>query len=180
MRGNMTASAPGIAARVRLGRLLAALDGDARVARWTLAGTWGVTRLVLFAGMLISSSYCDPGFYKYAGFLAAGQWPYRNVPAEYPPLAILMLLLPALPLLPFAGIAPRPDPAFSLPITHLPHPDPVRYGAYGISFAVEMLLLDVLTLWLVRRAARRHLAGDPQGLRAGLLYIALVFLSGAL
>ncbi|HLZ24829.1 MAG TPA: glycosyltransferase family 87 protein [Ktedonobacterales bacterium] len=179
--GNVASAAPGkVTVWGWFGRLLMALDGDARAARWTLAGAWGATRLALFVGMLLSHSYCDPGFYKYAGYLAAGQWPYRNVPAEYPPLAILLLLLPALPLLPFAGIAPRPDRAFNTPIIALPHPNPVRYAAYGISFAVEMLVIDALTLWLLRRAARRHLAGDPRGVRTGLLYTVLVFLSGAL
>ena len=183
MRGGTAARIPATTAWMRLRqmrRTFAALEGDAGAARWTLAGAWGATRLALFVGMLVAHSYCDPGFYKYAGYLAAGQWPYRNIPAEYPPLAILLLLLPALPLLPFAGIAPRPDRAFSGPITTLPHPDPVRYGAYGVSFAVEMLVIDALTLWLLRRAAKRHLAGDPEGVRTGLLYIALVFLSGAL
>src|SRR5215469_18622307 len=122
--------------------------------------SWVVTRAVLFAGLLIGHSYCDPQFYNYAGKLAAGQWPYAAVPVEYPPLAMVLILLPALPLLPFAAIAPRPDPAFDH-ITHIPIPNPVRYGAYGISFAVEMLILDAVTLWLVQRAARKYVPGDP-------------------
>lgn len=180
MRGAVVAGTYGSAARMRLGRLLAFLDADGHAAGWTLALTWAATRLVLFIGMLAGHSYCDPEFYKYAGLLAAGQWPYRNVAVEYPPLAMLLLLLPALPLLAFPGIAPRPDAAFTEPLTRLPQPDPIRYGAYGISFAVEMLVIDALTLWLLRRAARRHLASDPQGVRTGLLYIVLVFVSGAL
>ena len=142
--------------------------------------SWGITRAILFAGLLIGHYYCDPQFYNYAGKLAAGQWPYTPaVPVEYPPLAMVLILLPALPLLPFAGIAPRPDPAF-INITHIPTPDPVRYGAYGISFAVEMLIFDAVTLWLVQRASRRYVPGDPAGLRSGLLYVGLIFLSGAL
>src|SRR5215469_7593728 len=86
--------------------------------------SWGITRAVLFAGLLIGHSYCDPQFYNYAGKLAAGQWPYAAVPVEYPPLAMVLILLPAVPLLPFAGIAPRPDPAF-INFTHIPTPDPV-------------------------------------------------------
>jgi hypothetical protein len=144
-----------------------------------LFASWGVTRALLFAGMVIGASYCDPQFYNYAGKLAAGQWPYTAVPVEYPPLAMLLILLPAVPLLPFAAIAPRPDPAFAH-ITHIPIPNPVRYGAYGISFAVEMLILDAVTLWLVQRAARKYVPGDPAGLRSGLLYVLLIFLNGAL
>lgn len=180
MRGAVAASTYSSVVRTRLSRLLSALDTDAHAATWTLALAWAATRLILFIGLLAGHSYCDPEFYKYAGLLAAGQWPYRNVAVEYPPLAMLLLLLPALPLLAFPGIAPRPDVAFNEPLTHLPQPNPVRYGAYGISFAVEMLVIDALTLWLVRRAARRHLASDPQGVRTGLLYIVLVFASGAL
>ena len=142
--------------------------------------SWGITRAVLFAGLLIGHSYCDPQFYNYVGKLAAGQWPYTAaVPVEYPPLAMVLILLPALPLLPFASIAPRLDPAF-INVTHIPAPDPVRYGAYGISFAVEMLIFDAVTLWLVQRAAGRYVPGDPAGLRSGLLYVGLVFLNGAL
>lgn len=180
MRGAVAVGAYGSAVRIRVNQLLSTLDADAHAAGWVLALTWGATRLILFIGLLAGHSYCDPAFYKYAGLLAAGQWPYRNVAVEYPPLAMLLLLLPALPLLAFPSIAPRPDAAFNEPLARLPQPDPVRYGAYGISFAVEMLVIDVLTLWLVRRAARRHLAGDPQGVRSGLLYIMLVFASGAL
>src|SRR5215475_7645054 len=72
------------------------------VATRLLLASWSLTRAVLFAGMLISSSYCDPQFYNYAGKLAAGHWPYTAaVPVEYPPLAMVLVLLPALLLLPF-------------------------------------------------------------------------------
>jgi hypothetical protein len=143
-------------------------EASPRAARNTLLVAWGATRLLLVAGMLLGSP------------IAAGQWPYRDFAVEYPPLAVLMIVLPALPLLPFATLAPRPDPAFVEPLRSLPHPDPVRYGAYGISFAVEMLLLDLLALWLVRRAGQRLAPGDRYGLRSGLLYVGLIFLSGAL
>jgi hypothetical protein len=93
---------------------------------------------------------------------------------------MVLILLPAIPLLPFTSVAPRPDPAFASISTHLPVPNPVRYGAYGISFAVEMLLIDAATLWLVHRAARRYVPSDSTGLRSGLLYIVLAFLSGAI
>ncbi len=156
------------------------LESSPRLANRTVVMTWGATRLLLLLGVLLGHRYCDPEFYQYAGKLAAGLWPYRDVHVEYPPVAMVLLLLPALPLLPFSGIAPRPDPAFTGAMTHLPNPDPVRYGAYGVSFAVEMLLIDVATLWLVRRMAARMLPHDRYGLRSGLLYIGLVFASGAL
>ncbi len=136
---------------------------------------WGLTRLILVLNVVIGRHFCDPQFYQYAGDFASGRLPYRNVPVEYPPLAMVILLLPALPLLPFAGIAPRPDAN-----PHPLHPDPVRYMAYGISFAVLMLAADALTLWLVRRAARRLLPGDPTGAWSGLLYVVLAFASTAI
>jgi hypothetical protein len=156
------------------------IEASPRAARLALAAAWGVTRLALFLGLVIGHHYCDPQFYDYAVRLAVGQWPYRDYPVEYPPIAILLILLPALPLLPFASVAPRSDPAFMPPIARFPHPDPGRYGAYGISFAVEMLIVDALTLWLIQREARRLVPRDTYGLRSGLLYIALVFASGAL
>ncbi len=142
-------------------------------------GVWLLTRLALLAGVIIGHRYSDPEFYRYAGNLAAGLWPYRDFAVEYPPLAIVLQLLPALPLLPFAGIAPRPDAAFSHPLTQLPAPDPIRYGAYGVSFAVEMLVIDAVTLWLVMRAARRFSRNEVIVAGAGLLYTLLAFLSGA-
>ena len=141
---------------------------------------WLLTRVALFAAVVLGHRYGDPEFYKYAGDLAAGQWPYYKVMVEYPPLAIALLLLPALPLLPFASIAPRLDPAFNPPILHLPVPDPIRYGAYGVSFAVEMLIIDALTLWLVMRATRHFTRNHLLIAGAGLLYTLLAFLNGAI
>lgn len=157
------------------------IEGQPALASRVLIAAWCLTRGLLFVGLVISHSYCDPQFYNYAGKFASGQWPYTPaVPVEYPPLAMVLILVPAIPLLPFAAVAPRPDPAFASIATHFPAPNPVRYGAYGISFAVEMLLIDAATLWLVQRAARRYVPGDSTGLRSGLLYIALAFFSGAI
>lgn len=174
-----------LGSRLNIGRLqvlLAWMEQRPRAARMTVLGSWAVSRLLLFAGLLIRHAYCDPAFYHYAGQFALGHLPYRDVQVEYPPIAMLLLLLPALPLLPFQRIAPRPIYELNVHqhLKHLPYPDPVRYGAYGISFAIEMLLVDALTLWLVHRAARRLVPGDAQGLRCALLYIVLVFLNGAL
>ncbi|MBF6590390.1 MAG: DUF2029 domain-containing protein, partial [Ktedonobacterales bacterium] len=163
-------------ALVTLGRW----DAQPQAANMLLLGSWGLTRLALVLGMVLGRHFADPWFYHYAGQFTVGQWPYRDIPVEYPPLAMVLLLLPALPLLPFSSVAPRPDAAFTLPLTHLPHPDAMRYSAYGLSFAVEMLLIDVLTLWLVRVAARRFMPRDSQGLWAGLLYIVVIFFNGAL
>lgn len=145
-----------------------------------LLATWCVTRLILLLGLVLGHHYCDAAFYNYAGDFAVGRLPYRDVLVEYPPLAMVLLLLPALPLLAFPALAPRPDAAFAGPLTRIPIPDPVRYSAYGLSFAVEMLIIDALTLWLVRAAARKFMPGDRYGLRAGLVYVLLVFASGAL
>ena len=93
---------------------------------------------------------------------------------------MILLLLPALVLMPFGGVSPRLGFRLCGPITQIPSPDPIRYAAYGQAFAVEMLLIDVATLWLVRRVSMRLAPSDRTGLRAGLLYLGLVFLSGAL
>jgi 4-amino-4-deoxy-L-arabinose transferase-like glycosyltransferase len=160
--------------------LLARLDANPYEANWVLVTVWVLTRGALLLGLVIGQHYADPQFYNYAGRLAAGDLPYRDFAVEYPPLAMVLLLLPALVLLPFGGVAPRLDPVFAQPLTHIPAPDPIRYAAYGQAFAVEMLLIDVLTLWLVRGVAMRLAPTDPVGLRAGLLYLGLVFASGAL
>src|SRR5260221_2753233 len=145
-----------------------------------LWGCWGLSRVALLLMVIIGHAYCDPQFYKYAGELASGRWPYRDIPVEYTPLALVLILLPALPLLAFPGIAPRHDPVFFVrPLTHLPNPDPVRYGPYAISFAFEMLLLDALTLLLVMWAARRLVPGDSMGVRSGLLYTVAILACGA-
>jgi hypothetical protein len=141
---------------------------------------WMTTRLLLLLGMIIGAHYSDPQFYKYAGEFAAGKLPYRDFSVEYPPLAMVLLLAPALALLPFSAIAPRPDPAFVASPTALPAPDPQRYSVYGLSFGIEMLLIDLLTLVLVRAVARRLIPGDRYGMKSGLLYLLLVFASGAL
>lgn len=156
------------------------LEANPDRARRVLIAAWAITRAILFAGLLIARAYCDPEFYQYAGQLAAGHLPYRDFQVEYPPLAMLLLLLPALPLLPLGPLAPKPDPDFSRVITTLPAPDPLRYGAYGVSFALMILALDALTLWLVVRTARRIGGPGLTPLRAGLLYVILIFTSGAL
>ncbi len=135
---------------------------------------WALTRGWMLLNLILGQHYCDPQFYQYAGDFAVGKLPYRDVAVEYPPLALVIMILPALPLLPFAGIAPRPDAN-----PHPLHPDPIRYGAYGISFGIMLVLCDALTLWLVTRAARRLLPRDPSGAWSGLLYMALAFASGA-
>jgi hypothetical protein len=165
----------------RAPELLRQLDAQPALAERLVWAAWGITRLLLLLGVVLGHSYCDPEFYRYAGLLATGHWPYRDVAVEYPPLAMALLLLPAVVLVPFGALAPRPDAAFAQPATHLPMPhDLVRYGAYGVAFAVEMLLIDLLTLWLLKRGTRSLLPGDPLGLRSRLLYIALIFASGAL
>lgn len=144
---------------------------------------WIFTRAVLLVNLIVGQHYADPAFYNYGGELAIGHLPYFNYPVEYPPLAMLFILLPALPLLPLSGIAPLPVPELNGPsnlILNLPTPDPARYSAYGLSFAVEMLILDVVTLWLVRISARVLFRRREAELVAGLLYLGLIFASGAL
>ncbi len=74
-----------------------------RVSTWQVWLVWGVTRIILLVAAIIGQRYCDPQFYHFAGQFAAGQFPYHDYSVEYPPLAVILTLLPALPLLPFAG-----------------------------------------------------------------------------
>ncbi len=179
MEGTITATPPHAWWRKPV-EIFARLDANPYEANWALLAVWVLTRGALLIGLVIGQHYADPQFYNYAGRFVAGQLPYRDFAVEYPPLAMVLLLLPALVLLPFGGVSPRLDSVFVGPITHIPSPDPIRYAAYGQAFAVEMLLIDVMTLWLVRRVATRLAPSDRTGLRAGLLYLGLVFLSGAL
>ncbi len=152
------------------------MRGTAFLTPTTIWLLWGATSLLLLLNLIIGQHYCDPQFYQYAGDFAVGRLPYQSVDVEYPPLAIIIMLIPALPLLPFAGIAPRPN-GLAHPLQH--DLDAVRYGAYGISFGLCMLLLSGLTLWLVMRAARHHVPGDRQGVWSGLISVGLIFGSGA-
>lgn len=135
---------------------------------------WGITRVIMLVNLIAGHHYADPEFYLYGGQLAIGKLPFFNFPVEYPPLALVFILLPALPLLPFAGIAPRPES-----IAHLWSPDPVRYQAYGISFGLMMLVVDAVTMILVMRIASTIKSQDKTGLMSGLLYTLLMFASGA-
>ncbi|HEV8191227.1 MAG TPA: hypothetical protein VGP82_07055, partial [Ktedonobacterales bacterium] len=179
MEGTITATPPRSWWRKPVD-LLVRLDANPYEANWMLVTVWVLTRGALLIGLVIGQHYADPQFYNYAGKLAVGQLPYRDFAVEYPPLAMVLLLLPAIVLFPFSGVSPQVDSVFAGPITQIPSPDPIRYAAYGQAFAVEMLLIDVGTLWLVRRVAMRLMPSDRAGLRAGLLYLGLVFLSGAL
>jgi hypothetical protein len=69
------------------------IEGQPALASGLLIAAWCLSRGVLFIGLLISHSYCDPQFYDYAGKFAYGQWPYTSAfPVEYPPLAMVLIL----------------------------------------------------------------------------------------
>ena len=162
-----------------LHRLRNALANDQTASR-AAAVCWALTRLILVIQVVAGHSYADPEFYQYAGLFATGHWPYTNFPVEYPPLAMVFILAPALPLLLFKRIAPLPDPGFTGTFTHLPTADPVRYGAYAIVFATMILAVDAATTRMVWTGARRFIASDPTGAWSAMTYIWLIFLNGAL
>ena len=68
-------------------------------------------------------------FRGYAGRILSGEIPYSGFPYEYPPLSLLVLLIPGL----------------------------VSTGAkaYATSFGIEMLLLDYLILYVLSRTSQR-------------------------
>src|SRR5512146_2737197 len=69
-------------------RAASALEARPGLASGITLGVWTATRLALLIGVVFGARYADPQFYDYAGKLAAGLWPYRDVPVEYPPAAI--------------------------------------------------------------------------------------------
>jgi hypothetical protein len=134
---------------------LRSLDGRAG---WILLGAlWLGTRLIYLLNVMLGQHYPDPAFFLYAQHVSQGLLPYRNFPVEYPPLGMLLIVLP--------GLA---------------HVGPLTEWGYGSSFALEMLALDLLTLFLVIRLAKGLLPRDSTGLYSGLLYTAFVAASGAI
>ncbi len=134
---------------------LRSLDGRAG---WMLLGVlWLVTRLIYLLNVMLGHHYPDDAFFLYAQRFSHGLLPYRDFPVEYPPLGILLIVLP--------GLA---------------HAGPLTEWGYGTSFALEMLALDLLTLLLVIRLAKGLIPGDRTGLYSGLLYTGFVAASGAI
>lgn len=124
---------------------------------WILLGVlWLVTRLIYLLNVMLGHHYPDDAFFLYAQRFSTGLLPYRDFPVEYPPLGIALIVLPG-----------------------LVHDGPLTEWLYGTSFALEMLALDLLTLFLVIRLARGLIPGDRSGLFSGLLYTAFVAASGA-
>jgi hypothetical protein len=134
---------------------LRALDGRAG---WVLLGAlWLVTRLIYLLNVMLGHHYPDDAFFVYAQRFSDGLLPYRNFPVEYPPLGMLFIILPG-----------------------MVHAGPLTEWGYATSFALEMLALDVLTLFLVIRLARVLIPGDISGVYSGLLYTGFVAASGAI
>ncbi|HEX9069517.1 MAG TPA: hypothetical protein VF807_12170 [Ktedonobacterales bacterium] len=160
--------------QTRAHHLLARTGLTGTQALWAL---WVLSRAIMLIATVTGARWCDPWFYHYAGELQAGHLPYRDLSVEYPPLAMALILAPAVLLLPWAAISPRPDAAFNPPLLHLPAPDPARYAAYGLAFALIMLVVDALALVMVIRGARAMLGARP-AFAAGALYLAVTFIMG--
>jgi hypothetical protein len=111
------------------------LSGSRAVARWT-ALTLGVHAAILAAPLVGVGLYGQFGaaglhdvriYFDYASRAIRGAVPYRDYPVEYPPLAMLVFVIPRL--------------ATS------------RFGSYAALFAAEMLLFDALALYCMARYA---------------------------
>ncbi len=138
-------------------RLLGLRSLDGRTGWMLLGALWLVTRLIYLLNVVLGHHYPDVEFFQYAQWFSQGSLPYRNFPVEYPPLGIALIVLPG-----------------------LVHVGPLTELLYGTSFALEMLALDLLTLFLVIRFARKLIPGDSTGLYSGLLYTGFVAASGAI
>ncbi|HEX6777887.1 MAG TPA: hypothetical protein VF099_06770 [Ktedonobacterales bacterium] len=129
---------------------------DERTA-WILLGMfWLVTRLIYLLNVMVGHHYPDVEFFTYAQSFSHGLLPYRDFQVEYPPLGIALIVLPG-----------------------LIHSGPLTPWGYGTAFALEMMALDALTLFLVVRLAKKLIPSDPTGLISGLLYTGFVAASGA-
>src|SRR5579864_1431523 len=104
-------------------------------ARWT-ALTLGIHAAILLAPLLGVGLYGQFGaaglhdvriYFNYASRAITGAVPYRDYPVEYPPLAVVLFVIPRL--------------ATS------------RFGPYAALFAAEMLLFDAAAVYLVAREA---------------------------
>ncbi len=138
-------------------------------------GTWLIIQIIMGANLLLGHHYSDPEFYQYAGYFAQGKLPYINFPVEYPPLALILILLPAVPLLPFSQIAPHPYPS----ILAISTADP-RVQAYGIVFGVMMSLVSALTLYAVMRCAKALNIRRRAAIESGYVYTLLTLATGAI
>ncbi len=88
--------------------------------------------LVLFQSLWFGDKHITdtPIYYEYAGRMTDGMLPYRDFASEYPPLAMLLFLLPRL----LSGNA---------------------YGAFVSWFELEMLLADLAIVLLISLAVKR-------------------------
>jgi hypothetical protein len=112
--------------------------------------------MVYLLNVMVGHHYPDDIFFVYAQRVSSGLLPYRDFSVEYPPLGIALVVLPG-----------------------LIHVGALTEWLYGTMFALQMLALDLLTLFLVIRLARGWVPGDPWGLFSGLLYTGFVAASGA-
>jgi hypothetical protein len=129
---------------------------DSRTGWMLLGAFWLVTRLVYLLNVMLGHHYPDDIFFVYGQRFSTGLLPYRDFPVEYPPLGIALIVLPG-----------------------LLHVGPLTEWLYATTYALEMLVLDLVTLYLVVRLAKGWVPGDPSGMLSGLLYTGLVAASGA-
>src|ERR1051326_7350181 len=130
---------------------------DGRAGWIVLGALWLVTRLIYLLNVMLGHHYPDDVFFLYSQRFGDGLLPYRTFSVEYPPLGMLFIVLP--------GLA---------------HFGPLTEWGYGTMFALEMLAIDALTLFLVVRLARGLIPGEGSGLYSGLLYTSFVAASGAI
>lgn len=131
---------------------LSLLDGRAVGSPWrapTLA-LWAISRLLMFIHVVVLNHPCDTAFWQYGTWTVLGVHgrhliPYRDYPIEYPPLAAVLFMIPG----------------FLRSLI-----------AYAAGFALVMLVVDALTVHLVRVAARR-LKLWSDGWRAAFSYTVL-------
>ncbi len=77
-------------------------DGSSRRQMWLITGAFLLVQLFIWSEVFqnfwfISKATVDVHeYYRYAQYIAAGYWPYRDFPVEYPPLSLLVFYLPRL------------------------------------------------------------------------------------
>lgn len=99
---------------------------DIRKQLFILAAIFIVTRILCF--VIVAPNWSDiPIYSRYSDSILNGQTPYKEFEVEYPPLALLLFVIPGL----LAKLI----------------------GSYSLSFRLVMLLFDLGNIWLINKLA---------------------------
>jgi hypothetical protein len=120
---------------------------DIRRHLFILAAIFIVTRILCF--LIVAPNWSDiPIYSRYSDSILDGQIPYKEFEAEYPPFALLLMVIP--------GFLAK------------------FIGSYMVSYRLVMLLFDMGNIWLINKLAK-NAAGHPGAIAFKPLLIYLIF-----